>query len=102
MLFRSAVVPILIIQGESSTDWAWLIVAVPFIIFPIIAIAGQIWNGHDTWVNRLKEGGIIALGALGLSLSAGLWLIYDYLTTQPSKRFTPDPWSWLSFYVLDR
>jgi len=95
-----AVVPYLIIQGESSTDWAWLIVAVPFIIFPIIAIAGQIWNGHDTWVNRLKEGGIIALGALGLSLSAGLWLIYDYLTTQPSKRFTPDPWSWLSFDVL--
>jgi NADH-quinone oxidoreductase subunit L len=94
-----AVVPYLIIQGESSTDWAWLIVAVPFIIFPIIAIAGQIWNGHDTWVNRLKEGGIIALGALGLSLSAGLWLIYDYLSNHGHLE-TADPWSWLSFDVL--
>ena len=32
----------------------------------------------------MKEGGILALGALGVSLSAALWLVYDYVDALPN------------------
>lgn len=74
-----AIVPYLYSTGASSTDYWWLIIAAPLVFFATIAIAGQIWNGDETWVNRLKEGGILGLGALSVSLTAAVWLIYDYL-----------------------
>ena len=72
-----AIVPYLYVTGASSTDYWWLIIAAPLVFFATIAIAGQIWNGNETWVNQLKEGGILGLGALSVSLSAAVWLIYD-------------------------
>ena len=51
------IVPYLAIQTDSpSTDFAWLIVVAPFIMFPIILIVGQVFNKNETWKNTWKEG----------------------------------------------
>ena len=94
-----AIVPYLYSTGESSTDYWWLIIAAPLLFFVTIAIVGQVWNGHEFWVNRLKEGGILGLGALSVSLSASIWLIYDYLDAHGHIE-SGDPFSWLTFDVL--
>ena len=94
-----AIVPYLYSTGESSTDYWWLIIAAPLVFFATIAIAGQVWNGDEFWVNRLKEGGILGLGALSVSLSASIWLIYDYLDAH-GHISSGDPFSWLTFDVL--
>ncbi len=94
-----AIVPYLYATGASSTDYWWLIIAAPLVFFATIAIAGQIWNGNETWVNQLKEGGILGLGALSVSLSAAVWLIYDYLDHHGHVE-SGDPFSWLTFDVL--
>ena len=94
-----AIVPYLYSTGESSTDYWWLIIAAPLVFFATIAIAGQVWNGDEFWVNRLKEGGILGLGALSVSLSASIWLIYDYLDAHGHIE-SGDPFSWLTFDVL--
>ena len=70
-----AIVPALHSQGWDSSESAILIVAVPFVTFPVILVAGQLYNGHETWKDKLKEGGILALGALGTSLMAAIWLV---------------------------
>ena len=75
-----AIVPYLALQGENtSTDFAWMIVVAPFIAFPIILITGQVYNKNETWKNTFKEGGILGLAALLVSLSTTIWIIYDYL-----------------------
>ena len=61
-----AIVPVMHSQGWDSSESAILIVAVPFVTFPVILVAGQIYNGHETWKDKLKEGGILALGALDM------------------------------------
>ena len=93
------VVPYLYSTGAHSTDYAWIIIAAPLVFFAVIAIAGQIWNGNETWVNRLKEGGVLGLGALGMSLSAALWMIYEYLDHHGHIE-VGEPWSWLTFDIL--
>ncbi len=93
------IIPYLYSTGESSTDYWWLIIAAPLLFFATIAIAGQVWNGNEFWVNRLKEGGILGLGALSVSLSASIWLIYDYLDAHGHIE-SGVPFSWLTFDVL--
>ncbi len=75
-----AIVPFLSLQGDNnSTDFAWLIVVAPFVAFPIILIVGQVYNKNETWKNSFKEGGILGLAALLVSLSTTIWILYDYL-----------------------
>ena len=79
-----AVIPALYAMGWESHEASILIVAVPFMTFPVILIVGQVYNGEEFWKNKMKEGGILALGALGASLSAALWLVYDYVDALPN------------------
>ena len=68
-----AIVPFLTQQPDvHSTDFAWLIVVAPFVMFPIILITGQVYNKNETWKNTWKEGGILGLAALLVSLSLSL------------------------------
>ena len=71
--------PFLKIIGWDSVDAAFLIVTVPLLIFPTILIIGQIFNKNKVWKNKWKEGGILALGALAVSLTIALWILFDYL-----------------------
>ena len=80
-----AVIPALYAMGWESYEASILIVAVPFMTFPVILIVGQVYNGEEFWKNKMKEGGILALGALGASLSAALWLVYDYVDALPTS-----------------
>ena len=73
------VVPILAVMGVESVDAAFLIVLAPFVAFPIILVSGQLYNGNSTWKQNLKEGGVIGLSALLVSLTTALWIVVDYL-----------------------
>ena len=98
-----AIVPLMQNQGWESSDSAILIVAVPFVTFPVILVAGQLYNGHETWKDKLKEGGILALGALGTSLMAAVWLVYDYFDELPDfgDQHSIVQWlEWVSFDLL--
>ena len=98
-----AIVPYLALQTDShSTDFAWLIVVAPFIMFPIILIIGQVFNKNETWKNTWKEGGILGLAALSVSLSTTIWIVYDYLIGHADiTNSGVDSWlEWISFDVL--
>tara|TARA_Y100001970_G_scaffold48118_1_gene60949 strand:- start:12025 stop:14322 length:2298 start_codon:yes stop_codon:yes gene_type:complete len=98
-----AIVPLMHNQGWESSDSAILIVAVPFVTFPVILVAGQLYNGHQAWKDKLKEGGILALGALGTSLMAAVWLVYDYFDALPDfgDQHSIVQWlEWVSFDLL--
>ncbi|MAS81001.1 MAG: hypothetical protein CMA28_05280, partial [Euryarchaeota archaeon] len=73
------IVPLMALVGVESVDAAFLIVLAPFMAFPIILVTGQIYNGNKTWKNTLKEGGVIGLSALLVSLSTAVWVLVDYL-----------------------
>ena len=100
------VVPGLALAGMESVDAAILIVLAPFLAFPIILIAGQLYNANHTWKHTLKEGGVIGLAALLVSLSTALWILSDYLrgVREISKEVTgraASSWiDWISFDVL--
>jgi proton-translocating NADH-quinone oxidoreductase chain L len=85
-----------------SFEAAFLIVVVPLLTFPTILIVGQIFNKNDTWKEKYKEGGIIALGSLGISLSVTLWILIDYLSgTLHFSNLTVIEWfQWISFDFL--
>jgi len=97
-----AVAPYLYSTGWESVEAAYLIVVVPLLTFPLILILGQIYNGNETWKQRYKEGGVFALGALALSLSIAVWIIYDYISGSAhfEAASVVDPFSWLTFDVL--
>ena len=96
-----AIVPYLALQGENtSTDFAWMIVVAPFIAFPIILITGQVYNKNETWKNTFKEGGILGLAALLVSLSTTIWIIYDYLLGSADIQ-NNDVTSWLEWISFD-
>ena len=98
-----AIVPFLSLQSDSSpTDFAWLIVVAPFVMFPIILIIGQVYNKNETWKNTWKEGGILGLAALSVSLSTTIWIVYDYLIGHADiQENTVASWlEWISFDVL--
>jgi NADH-quinone oxidoreductase subunit L len=95
-------VPALLVSGIDSYDAAFLIVLAPFLAFPTIIIAGQVYNGNETWKNKMKEGGIIGLAALLVSLSVSVWILVEYLAE--IHHFTDHQvtsWiEWISFEVL--
>jgi len=100
------VVPILAIAGVESVDAAFLIVLAPFVAFPIILVSGQLYNGNSTWKHKLKEGGVIGLSALLVSLTTSLWVLVDYLrgardiTKEPAGNVAASWGDWISFDVL--
>ena len=96
-----AVVPVLYLLDWESHEASILIVAVPFMTFPVILIAGQIYNGTEYWKIKLKEGWILALGALGVSLSASLWLVYDYVDSLPNFYDQQSIIQWLEWVSFD-
>ena len=85
-----------------SVDAAFLIVLVPFLAFPTILIVGQIFNKNYTWKNKFKEGGILGLGALLISLSVALWILVDYLSGSAnfSDQSVVEWFEWISFDFL--
>ena len=98
-----AIVPYLALEGDNtSTDFAWMIVVAPFIAFPIILITGQVYNKNETWKNTFKEGGILGLAALLVSLSTTIWIVYDYLLGSANiKNNDVTSWlEWISFDIL--
>ena len=64
----------------TALDSAFLIPIVPILIFPVIAILGQWYAGEEWWRERFKEGGMIALGALAITLSLTVWLAIQFFT----------------------
>ena len=94
------------IAGMESVDAAFLIVLAPFLAFPIILVAGQVYNGNQTWKHTLKEGGVIGLAALLVSLSSALWVLVDYLrgareiSMEAGGRAVSSWIDWISFEVL--
>ncbi|MAH98696.1 MAG: hypothetical protein CMA12_05045 [Euryarchaeota archaeon] len=100
------IVPALALAGIESVDAAFLIVLAPLIAFPIILISGQVYNGNKTWKNSLKEGGLIGLSALLVSLTTSLWIVVDYIRgardiTKDASGRTAASWGdWISFDVL--
>ena len=94
--------PILKLVGWESTDAAFLIVTIPLLIFPTILIIGQIYNKTPIWKNKWKEGGILALGALLVSLTISLWILFDYLYGNFNfSNQSVDTWfEWITFDFL--
>ena len=100
------VVPLMAIVGVESVDAAFLIVLAPFIAFPVILVTGQLFNGRKEWKHTLKEGGIIGLSALLVSLCTASWVLLDYL--RGAREISKDAggrqatsWiDWISFEVL--
>jgi len=72
---------------------AVLIPLIPMMVFPIVLFLGRIFNGNETWKNTWKEGGIITLGALAVSLALSIWLIKDYMSTLGTHTII----SWVNF-----
>ena len=72
------------------------------IAFPLILLAGQIWNGHPLWKNTLKEGGIPALMVMTITLGVGLWIIVEFIrgTAQIESFSVSHILSWISFDVM--
>ena len=96
------VAPALFLMGVESYEAAFLIVLAPFLAFPVILVVGQVYNGNETWKHTLKEGGIIGLSALLVSLSVSVWIVIDYLAeTHRFGREAVTTWfDWISFEVL--
>ena len=71
--------------GELSTgtpftalESAFLIPLIPMAIFPVIAILGQWYSGEDWWRENFKEGGMIALCTMAITLSLTIWLAIEF------------------------
>ncbi|MDP6212819.1 MAG: proton-conducting transporter membrane subunit, partial [Candidatus Thalassarchaeaceae archaeon] len=100
------IVPVLAIAGVESVDAAFLIVLAPFIAFPVILISGQLYNGKPTWKETLKEGGVIGLSSLLVSLSTAVWILVDYIrgarviSEDAGGRVAASWIDWISFDVL--
>ena len=100
------IVPALALAGFESVEVAFLIVLAPLVSFPIILISGQLYNGNKTWKHSLKEGGVIALSALLVSLTTASWIVIDYIRgareiTKDASGRTAASWGdWISFDVL--
>ncbi|MDP6906426.1 MAG: NADH-quinone oxidoreductase subunit L [Candidatus Thalassarchaeaceae archaeon] len=86
--------------GYDATESAFLIAAVPLIVFPAILILGQIYKGTDMWKNQLKEGGIIALATLAITLSLTIWLLIEFLYNHADFGAQGTVFDWISFDIL--
>ncbi len=88
-------------MGFDAIDSAFLIAAVPFAIFPTILILGQLYKGEDWWKNQLKEGGIIALAGLMITLSLTVWLIVEFVIHHADFGAQDTLLQWIHFEILD-
>jgi len=88
--------------GMDSFDAAFLIILVPLLVFPTILLIGQIYNKNIMWKEKYKEGGVLALGALGVSLYVAIWILFDYLSeNQQFSHHTVVEWfQWITFDFL--
>ena len=67
------------IVHSSMAEYAPLIILLPMLAMPVILFLGKVFNTNPTWKNTLKEGGIIALAAMGAALFIALAIIKDYI-----------------------
>ena len=88
-------------MGFEAIESAFLIVAVPLFIFPAILIIGQMNKGEDWWKNQLKEGGIVALAGLMITLSLTVWLIVEFLVHHAEFGAQGTILDWIHFEVLE-
>ena len=88
-------------MGFEAIESAFLIVAVPLFIFPAILIIGQINKGEDWWKNQLKEGGIVALAGLMITLSLTVWLIVEFLVHHAEFGAQGTILDWIHFEILE-
>ncbi len=97
-------------MGFGPIDSAFLIVAVPLLVFPAILILGQMYKGEDWWKNQLKEGGIVALAGLAITLSLTVWLIIEFLVNHAALSQYADAegtfsqgviFDWIQFEIFD-
>ena len=79
---------------------SFLIVAVPLVVFPAILIIGQIWKGKDLWKHQLKEGGIVALAALAVTLALTIWLIVEFFAHHAHFGEPKEIFDWITFDLL--
>jgi NADH-quinone oxidoreductase subunit L len=88
--------------GFDAVDSAFLIAAVPLVVFPAILILGQIYKGEEWWKHQLKEGGIIALAALAITLSLTVWLLVEFLGHHgPDFGSQGIIFDWIQFEIFD-
>ncbi|HJM40708.1 MAG TPA: NADH-quinone oxidoreductase subunit L [Candidatus Thalassarchaeaceae archaeon] len=88
--------------GFDAINSAFLIAAVPLVVFPAILILGQIYKGEEWWKHQLKEGGIIALAALAITLSLTVWLIVEFLGHHgPDFGSQGVIFDWIQFEIFD-
>ena len=89
-------------MGFDPINSAFLIVAVPLVIFPAILILGQLYKGEDWWKHQLKEGGIVALAGLAITLSLTVWLIIEFLGHHgPDFGSQGVIFDWIQFEIFD-
>jgi len=93
------IVPILVVLGLEPLDLGFAVILAAFLMFPIVLLVGQIWNGNEVWVGKLKEGGILALASLAVSFIAAFWMIVHFLGLH-EKKIHGDSITWLNFDVL--
>ena len=79
---------------------SFLIVAVPLAVFPAILIIGQICKGKDLWKHQLKEGGIVALTALAITLALTIWLIVEFFAHHAHFGEPEEIFDWITFDLL--
>ena len=88
-------------MGFGAIESAFLIAVVPLAIFPAILILGQLYKGEDWWKNQLKEGGIVALAGLMITLSLTVWLIVEFLVHHADFGAQGTILDWIHFEVLE-
>ena len=79
---------------------SFLIVAVPLVVFPAILIIGQVYKGKDLWKHQLKEGGIVALAALAVTLALTIWLIVEFFAHHAHFGEPQAIFDWITFDLL--
>ncbi|HHZ73632.1 MAG TPA: NADH-quinone oxidoreductase subunit L [Candidatus Poseidoniales archaeon] len=84
----------------TALDSAFLIPLLPIAVFPVIAIVGQLSNGEGWWRDQFKEGGIIALCTLAISLSLTIWLAIEFFTKGASFH-EPLEWGLFNWFSFD-
>ena len=58
-------------------------------------------KGEDWWKNQLKEGGIVALAGLMITLSLTVWLIVEFLVHHAEFGAQGTILDWIHFEVLE-
>ena len=71
-------------------------------LFAVIAILGQLNHGDEAWRERFKEGGMIALCTLAISLSLTIWLAIEFFTKGASfeEPLRASIFNWINFDTI--